>query len=154
MAAITRSDIGGWKQKALRLRGKMASNREAATRTIETVVHTTEVSSAAFVAGVVQGRYGGVELLGVPLDLGLAVALHVGAFIGLAGKASPHLHGFGDGFLAAFLTTSGRGVGQNWAKKIAAKKAGAATAGHLPGQGGGSFLTEDDRRMAAMAAAI
>ena len=111
---ISRSEVGGWKAKALNLRKRMASNREEATRTIETVVHTTEVSSAAFVAGVVQGRYGGIELLGVPLDLGLAVALHVGAFIGLAGRSSSHLHGFGDGFLAAFLTTTGRGVGDSW----------------------------------------
>ncbi len=150
-AMVTRADVGGWKQKALRLRSTMASNREAATRTIETVVHTTEVSSAAFIAGVVQGRWGGIELLGVPLDLGLAVALHVGAFIGLAGKASPHLHGFGDGFLAAFLTTTGRGVGQAWALKSPP----AQSSGALPGdKGGGSYLTADDRRMAAMAAAI
>jgi hypothetical protein len=127
----------------------MASNRAAATRTVQTVVHTTEVSSAAFVAGVVQGRYGGIELLGVPLDLGLAVALHVAAFVGLAGRSSPHLHGFGDGFLAAFLTTTGRGVGQAWAVKSPPAK----TSGMLPG-GGGSFLTPEDRQMAAMAAAI
>ena len=87
MANISRADVGGWKQKALRLRSKMASNREAATRTIETVVHTSEVSSAAFLAGVAQGRWGGIELLGVPLDLGLAVALHVGAFVGQIGRA-------------------------------------------------------------------
>ncbi len=157
-AKITRAEVGGWKQRALRLRSKMASNREAATQTIETVVHTTEVSSAAFLAGIVQGRYGGIELLGVPLDLGLAVALHVGAFVGLAGKASPHLHGFGDGFLAAFLTATGSGVGDAWLEKAdpaawALKHPGrtpqTATSGALPG-GGGRYLTEVDRGMAGM----
>lgn len=150
-AKISRSDVGTWKSKALRLRARMQANRAAASRTIETVVHTTEVSSAAFVAGVAQGKWGGIELLGVPLDLGLAVALHVAAFAGLGGKLSPHLHGFGDGFLAAFLTTTGRGVGQAWA----AKKGDAESSGALPGQSrGGSFLTDDDRRMAQMAAAM
>lgn len=149
MANITRAEVGSWKSKAMRLRGQMASNRMAATRTIETVVHTSEVSSAAFIAGVVQGRYGGIELLGVPLDLGLAVALHVGAFVGLAGKSSSHLHGFGDGFLAAFLTTTGRGVGQNW---LAKSSSPAKTEGMLPG--GGSYLTDDDRRMAELAQAM
>ena len=147
-ANIGRAEIGTWKSKALRLRSRMAANRAATSRTIETIVHTSEVSSAAFVAGVAQGRWHGIQFLGVPLDLGLAVALHVGAFIGLAGKASPHLHGFGDGFLAAFLTTTGYGVGHDWAKK--SKLGPAATSGALPGQGG-SYLTEDDRRMAAMA---
>lgn len=148
-ARMTRSDVGSWKRRALSMRSKMAASRAAATRTVETVVHTTEVSSAAFVAGVAQGRWGGIELLGIPLDLGLAVALHVGAFAGLAGKMSPHLHGFGDGFLGAFLTTVGRDVGREWA----AKSPPAKSSGMLPG-GGGSYLTDDDRRMADMAAAI
>ena len=86
--------------------------------------------------------------MGVPLDLGLAVALHVGAFVGLAGSSSQHLHGFGDGFLAAFLTTTGRGVGQKWAAGTLKAK----TSGELPG--GGSYLTDDDRRMAALANAM
>ncbi len=153
---IGRGEIGSWKNKALRLRARMRASENRTRRTVETVVHTTEVSSAAFVAGLVQGRYGGIEVLGVPMDLGLAAVLHVAAFAGLGGKMSSHLHGFGDGFLAAFLTTTGRGVGQELLKK---KGAAATTSGMLPGgnaalPGGGAFLTEDDRRMAAMAANI
>ncbi len=121
------------------------------------MVHTAEVSSAAFVAGVVQGRTGGVEVLGVPMDLGLAAGLHVLAFAGIGGKMASHLHGFGDGFLAAFLATTGRGVGQAMKAKAATP---AAAAGHLPGDAtagqlpSGATLSAMDQQMAAMAAAI
>lgn len=152
---IGRGELGSWKNKALRLRARMRASENRTRQTVETVVHTTEVSAAAFVAGVAQGRFGGIEVLGVPMDLGLAAVLHVAAFAGLGGKMSSHLHGFGDGFLAAFLTTTGRGVGQ----QLLARKSQPSSSGTLPGQrgalpGGGTFLTEDDRRLAEMAAAI
>jgi hypothetical protein len=155
---VTKKDLGGWKQRAMRARQRLQSMSAKSGETVATVVHTAEVSSAAFIAGVVQGRYGGVEVLGIPMDLGLAAVLHVGAFMGFGGKMSRHLHGFGDGFLAAFLTTTGRGVGQAWKERAAVPAASKGEA--LPGGGrrglprGGSFLTDDERRMAAMAAAI
>lgn len=146
---VGRRELGGWKEKALRAKARLKSAGRKADETVITLVHTAEVSSAAFVSGVVQGRTGGIEVLGVPLDLGLAASLHVLAFAGVGGKMADHLHGFGDGFLAAFLATTGRGVGQ----AMAARAAAPAAAGHL-GAGAGAHLTEADRRMAAMAAAI
>ena len=156
---IDKKTLGGWKEKAVRAQKRLQSATKRADVTIETIVHTAEVGSAAFVAGVVQGRTGGVEVLGVPIDLGAAAALHVLAFAGVGGKMSGHLHGFADGFLAAFLATTGRGVGQAWAAKEEATpaKATGELMGHhaaaLPA-GPGAMLTEEDRRMAAMAAAI
>jgi len=151
---IGKSELGGWKQKALRARARLMSASKKADNVVEKMVHTAEVGSAAFLSGVVQGRTGGVEVLGVPLDLGLAAGLHVFGFMGLGGKMSSHLHGFGDGFLAAFLTQTGVGVGRTMAQKSGGQGAIAApaTAGYL-GQDG-NRLTEADRRMAAMAAAI
>jgi len=150
---ISRRDLGGWKSKAIRAQARMKNISKRADKTVETMVHTAEVSSAAFVAGVVQGRTGGVEILGVPMDLGLAAGLHVLAFAGVGGKMSDHLHGFGDGFLAAFLATTGRGVGQ--AMKSKGLGGGlfnpAATKGEL---GEGTSLSDMDRELAAMAAAI
>ena len=156
---IDKKTLGGWKEKAVRAQKRLQSASKKADVAIETIVHTAEVGSAAFVAGVVQGRTGGVEILGVPMDLGAAAALHVLAFAGVGGKMSGHLHSFGDGFLAAFLATTGRGVGQAWAAKEV--KPPAEAKGELMGHhaaelpaGPGVMLTEEDRRMAAMAAAI
>ena len=149
---IGRAQMGRWKSAAMRAQARIRRSEARSRATIQTVVHTTEVSSAAFVAGVVQGRFGGIEVLGVPLDLGLAAVMHVAGFAGIGGRYSSHLHGFGDGFLAAFLTTTGRGVGQ----QLLARR-GASSQGALPGGGGalpGAFLSEDDQRMAAMAAGI
>jgi len=151
---VTKSNLAGWKGKALRAQNRMKSITLKADKTISTVVHTAEVSSAAFVAGVVQGRTGGVEVLGVPMDLGLAAGLHVLGFAGVGGKMSSHLHGFGDGFLAAFLATTGRGVGQAMKAKEVASKLPAATSGHHLGAGQGASLSDMDRAMAAMAASI
>jgi hypothetical protein len=150
---VTRRDLSGWKGKALRAQNRMKNISKKADQTVETVVHTAEVSSAAFVAGVVQGRTGGVEVLGVPMDLGLAAGLHVLAFAGVGGKMSNHLHGFGDGFLAAFLATTGRGVGQAMKAKQGTKAIATATSGAL-GSGSGASLSDMDRAMAQMAASI
>lgn len=149
---IGKKELGGWKKRAIAMKTRMdrASVRTGAA--VATAVHTSEVSAASFISGVLQGRYGGVEVLGVPIDLGLAALLHVGGFLGLAGKMSIHLHGFGDGFLASFLTTTGRGVGKSWKERALAAPASAQ--GELPSRRGGSFLTDDERRMAAAAARV
>lgn len=85
--------------------------------TVEKLVSAAEVSAAAFTFGALQGKYGAVEVLGVPADLGGAVLLHLAGFMGVAGKASGHLHAFADGALASFFFTMGRGTGVNWKQK-------------------------------------
>ncbi len=82
--------------------------------TVEHLVSSAEVSGSAFALGVVQGKYGPVSVVGVPLDLTIAAGLHLGGFLGLAGRQSHHLHAFGDGALASFFFTLGRGTGAKW----------------------------------------
>lgn len=151
---VSKKELQGWRAKAQRLQKRLKNASKKADRVVETMVHTAEVSSAAFIAGVVQGKTGGVEVLGVPMDLGLAAGLHVLAFAGVGGRMSSHLHGFGDGFLAAFLATTGRGVGQAWAAKAAATKTKSSGVGHLPAYSGDDYLDMGDRELAAMAAAL
>ena len=93
---------------------------------VDKVVHATVTGGSAFMFGVVQGRYGGVEIVGVPVDLGAAVLLHAAGFMGIGGKASEYMHAAGNGALASYLTTLGRGVGVEW-------KARALSAGGAPG---------------------
>ena len=99
------------------LQTRLARLREKAQDTTEKVVRTVEVGSSALAFGVVQGRMGSVEIMGVPLDLGAGVALNLLGYFGAAGKYSDHLNNFGDGALAAYLCTVGKGVGASMALK-------------------------------------
>ncbi len=100
------------------LQRRMDGVRKKGESVVGELVCAAEVSAGAFTFGAIQGRYGAVDVLGVPADLGAAVILHLAGFAGVAGKASEHLHAFGDGALASFFFTLGRGVGVNWKKKL------------------------------------
>lgn len=98
-------------------KARLANIRKSAEKSTEKMLRTAETGGAAFTMGVIQGKTGGVEIVGVPVDLGLGIALNVLGYFGAAGKMSDHLNNVGDGCLAAYLTTVGRGVGQNWEQK-------------------------------------
>ncbi len=114
--------IGGREIMKLRdhyagLSRRMESVKKKGESVVGELVCAAEVSASAFAFGAVQGKYGPVSVLGVPADLGAALVLHLAGFAGVAGKASEHLHAFGDGALASFFFTLGRGVGANWKRK-------------------------------------
>jgi len=92
--------------------------RKRAEGAIEQGVCALEVGAASFGFGVVQGRTGGVKVVGVPLDLGAAVILHLAGFTGIAGKMADHAHSLGNGALASYLTSLGRGIGIEMRKKL------------------------------------
>ena len=85
--------------------------KDKAEEQIGYVVQTMEVGLSAFGFGVLNGRYGGAEIFGMPADLATAVGLHVVGFLGLGGRFGEHIHNFADGAFASFVTTLGRGVG-------------------------------------------
>lgn len=94
------------------LRNRMKNMRKQGEKVTEQVILTAETSTAAFAMGFTQGKFkGGIEILGMPLELLLGGGLNLAGWLGLGGKLSPHLHGIGNGCLAAFMTTVGRGVG-------------------------------------------
>lgn len=110
--AVSQRDIINFKQRADRLSTKAKNIIEKSKQTMETVVTTTEVGAAAFLFGLAQGKFGGVQIVGVPLDLLAGIGLHIMAFSGVGGKGSVgHLHAFGDGALASFFNHLGRDVG-------------------------------------------
>lgn len=113
------------------MKAKVANMREKAEETTKKVVRTAEVGGAAFGMGLVQGRTGGVEVFGVPMELGLGLGLNIFALLGGAGEYSEHLNNVGDGCLAAYATTLGRGVGTTMRNK-ALGGAVAAPAANLP----------------------
>lgn len=147
---MTKTDMRKAARRAESLRSRLANMRKKTEKVTERVVHTAEVSAAAFTMGVIQGKTGGIEIVGVPLELGLGSALNLLGYFGIAGKASAHLHGFGDGCLASYLTTLGRGVGirMNEGNNEAASSGRFGPSGG--GQLGASSLT-DAELAAAMA---
>ena len=90
----------------------------------------------------INGRWNGVEFLGVPLDLIVAGGTHAVAFMGIAPK---HLHNFGDGALASYSTVLGAGIGRKMAIS-----SGAPGAGYLPG-GGSGYAPLSDAQLADLA---
>lgn len=141
---LTKTDLRKAAKRAQSLSTRLATVRKKTEKVTEQLVHTVEVGTAAFTMGVVQGKTGGIEIVGVPLELGLGIGLNLMGYVGLGGKMSDHLHGFGDGCLAAYLTTLGRGAGLKW-------KAGEAQKALGEGKTSGAQLS--DAELAAMAAA-
>ena len=127
------------------LKSRVSNTKEKMEEAIGQVVQTIEVGSTAVGFGVINGRWGGVELVGVPLDLITGGVFHL---IGLFGVAPDHMHNLGDGALASWLTTLGAGIGDEMRQK-----AGGATAsgGMLPG-GNARSIDQDLSRIAAAAA--
>lgn len=107
---ISKAQAADWKSRAERLMARAKSITEKSEETVGQVIRTMEVGGAAFAAGVVKGRYGTVEVAGVPADLAAAAMLHGVGFLG-GGKYKEHLHSLGDGVLASYLTTVGAGIG-------------------------------------------
>ena len=150
--SMSKTDLRRAATRAEALRKRLSGMRVKGERVTAKVVHTAEVSAAAFTAGVIQGRTGGIEIMGAPLELILGAGLNLGGFFGLGGKMSDHLHGFGDGFLAAYLTTVGRGVGVKMAAAAPTTQAsvpGARSSGSL-----GAGALSDSEMAQAVAEAV
>jgi hypothetical protein len=131
--AISKAHIGRMAHRAEALQKRLSRFKEKAQETTEKVVRTVEVGSMALGMGILQGRSGSIEVMGVPLELGAGVALNLLGYFGAAGKHSDHLNNFGDGALASYLTTVGKGVGA--AMKAKSLGAGAAPAQVTKGSG-------------------
>lgn len=91
--------------------------KDKAESAVKVMVGAAEVGGASFALGIAKGRYGSIHVVGVPADLGAALVLHGLAFVKIAGKSSHHLHAFGNGALASYMTTLGQGVGMDMKKK-------------------------------------
>lgn len=146
---ITKAHAHRLAERASSLQKRLHRFREQAQATTEKVVRTVEVGTMALGMGVVQGRTDPIEILGVPLELGTGVALNLLGYFGAAGKYSDHLNNFGDGALAAYLTTVGKGVGAT----MKAKALGGATPAQVTGPSKGVNDLTPAEIQAAMEAA-
>jgi len=91
--------------------------REVADEKVAVVIKTAETGGAALLGGVMIGK--GLQdstsmmnnVFGIPTTLGAALALHACGLVGIGGDNAGHLHGIGDGFLAAYLAHFGTQIG-------------------------------------------
>jgi hypothetical protein len=144
---LTKTELNKAHQRWESAKKAISRVRERAEEATQRVVDTVEIGGAAFAMGVIQGKTGGVEIMGVPLELGGGLVLELLAFTGMAGKATDHLANFGNGMLAAYATTVGRGVGQSWEQT---GKLGGGTSPKAISKG--SDLTPEEIMAAQMAA--
>ncbi len=116
---ITRRDIDEAHRYARDAMSRVRGGRGATGRVVGQLTQTAEVALGAVGVGVLSGRYGPLNVQGVPvpIDLALGVAGHILGFTGLAGGLSNHIHNVSDGVLAAYLTKFGVGYGKALAEK-------------------------------------
>lgn len=149
-------DIMRFRRKAIVATKDASKVKQKISETLGTVITTTEVSATAFAFGLIQGKYGGVALAGVPIDAITGLGLHLFAFTPWAGKLAPHVHALGDGALASFVATVGRQVGRGMQSPADRARIAAAGGGLLASgaatmglSGGASLADEELARMVA-----
>lgn len=125
---LSRQHIGHMHDRLQSLQRRVERFKDRAQETTKKFVRTVEVGVGAFGVGVMQGRTGGIELVGVPAELLGGLGLNLAGYFDVAGNYSEHLNNLGDGMLAAYLATVGRGLGAEWQAKAAGSDAAAAAA--------------------------
>lgn len=114
--ALTASQINTIQKGYFNTKNQLARIKNDHKESMAALVYTGEGATAAFAMGMVNGRWGGVELLGVPLSLLSAGGAHL---LGFAGIASEHMHAFGNGFLFNYASELGLGIGARMAAEAA-----------------------------------
>lgn len=152
MLRITEGQLGMIKSKMESLQNRIAKAKDKANEVVGVLVRTAEIGVTAFGLSVMNAKFGkpgegAVVVVGVPLSLGIGVALHIAGFMGLGGaRGESHLHNFGDGALAEYLADTGRTIGLGWKQKAAQAQlpGGSATRGNLGDGAAGQKLTDEE----------
>lgn len=158
---LSQHDLKKAAERAQSLSARLSGIKRRTEKVTERAVHSVEIAASAFAMGVIDGRTNGSSIMGVPLGLGLGLSLNLAGYLGLAGpRMSEHLHGFGDGFLAAYLAQLGYKTGHEMRPEVIAAKAAAASrdstlgtpdqsvypgldAPQVPAEGGGTGYLEN-----------
>jgi hypothetical protein len=111
---LTSAQVDELKNRALAMQNRLRRMADNVKKSEAIAIGAIEVGGAAFAAGVIEGRYSDMHIMGMQPSLVGAIAMH-GA--GLAGFAPEHMHNLGNGSLAAYLHGVGTGVGAQMAVK-------------------------------------
>jgi len=129
---VTRDELMKLQKRAQVAIARAKSIRDQTDAVVGHVVQTLEVGAMAFGMGMVNGRWQGAELVGLPVDLMTGLALHAMGLFSESEENALHLHNFGDGATASFFTTLGVGVGKRWREDLEAKALPAPTSPPSP----------------------
>lgn len=108
---ITRDQIDDVVRQAEAANNKAKKWKEKGEEVIGRVARTVETGVCSFGFGYLAGRKGDVRIMGAPVALVSAAALHLGGFFGVFGKYADHAHNLGDGGIAAYTTILGVQIG-------------------------------------------
>lgn len=113
---------------------RLGSVKEKAEESVGMVVETVEIAGSAFGMAYANERWGKtvvgtggeIQVAGLPVDLGGAIALKgLGLYLGASNKQASHMQAIGNGLLASYGVRIGGKLGRT------AKTKGSTTAGHL-----------------------
>jgi len=108
--AISLGKLNEVRNKFVSMQKRVAAIREDAQEKVMTVVQTVEIGTASFGLGVINGRWGRPELVGIPVDALTGLALHAAGFL-VDSEAGKHMHNLGDGAIACYSAFLGTGIG-------------------------------------------
>lgn len=154
---ITKQDAKRALDRLDGLKKRLASVQEQSEAIVSSIVGAAEVTGTALGFGVLQGKTGGVSMLGVPVELIVGGAGLGFAILGGAGKLSEpsspsrHVFNIATGALAAYTTTLGRGIGIAWRDKSVRTSGELPSGAGVPLSAGATSLSAQE--MAHMAAA-
>lgn len=109
-AAISKREAEKLQTRVQSADRRVRAIRDQARAGVATVVHSTESIGSALGFGYINGRYGGVEVLGMPVDALAGGTLMLAGFL-FNDEMSPHLFALGTGGLCSFSTSFGQGAG-------------------------------------------
>jgi hypothetical protein len=151
MVKVSAGTLTKYREMAEKAMNRIKSVRERGEAVMETATRTAIVGTTSLALGVIQGKTGGVEILGLPLDLLIGAGAHAAGFMKLGGKNSAHLHNVGDGALALYAGTMGRAIGANWKATGKLGLGGAKVSGMLPeGMSGADTLSDQELAAAVL----
>jgi hypothetical protein len=109
--------LGEAKEALTRAKNAMGRVREKAEEAIGSGIEVAEVGGTAFGFGYANGRWGGddgeVKMFGVPVDLGVGIALTGVSMFGGFGKYGEHGINVGAGAIASYAYRAGHQLGSD-----------------------------------------
>ena len=113
---LTKKHMDELEKRISSLKSRASKLKDKAEGITETIVQTGVIGGTSFGFGLLSGYWvnddgtRGVQLLGMPLDLGTGIGMHLLGFMA-GGRWAEQWHNVGDGAIAAYLNTLGAGVG-------------------------------------------
>lgn len=110
---ISRHHLAKVHAHAASLKSRLARVSHKAERAFDIGVGSALTVGAGAALGLLHGRHGPVEIMGVPLELGAGAAGVGAALLGVGGKWADHIGRVGAGMLTVYGYNTARGAGIN-----------------------------------------